>query len=171
MKIRYVEEKDAKELVNIYKPYVEDTAISFEYTTPSVEEFKNRIKTTLEKYPYILVEDDGEILGYAYASAFKSRIAYKKSVETSIYVKKTNRSNGIGRMLYEKMEELLKQQGIVNMCACITKGEEDDPKSDPASRKFHEKMGFKLVGEFKHIGYKFDKWYGIVWMQKLIGEL
>ncbi|EGY79933.1 GNAT family N-acetyltransferase [Peptoniphilus indolicus] len=171
MNIRRVNLDDTKDLLAIYSPYVIDTSISFEYEPPTEAEFRDRIESISTKYPYIVAEVDGEIVGYAYANVFKSRAAYDKSVETSIYLRKGNRRNGIGRKLYDKLEELLIEQGIVNMCACITTADEKDSKSDGASIEFHKKMGFEFVGEFKHIGYKFGKWYGVVWAQKTIGEI
>lgn len=87
IKIRSANIDDAETLLSIYKPYIENTAITFEYDVPSVEEFSGRIRGTLEKYPYLVLESAGEILGYCYASVFKGRAAYSRSVETSIYVK------------------------------------------------------------------------------------
>lgn len=112
--IRTAKTSDAEELLVIYRPYIENTAITFEYDVPSVEEFADRIKTTLERYPYLVAELDGKIVGYAYAGVFKGRKAYNWSVETSIYVSLDNHENGIGRLLYEKIEEILKKQGVTN---------------------------------------------------------
>lgn len=112
--IRTAQINDAEELLAIYKPYIENTAITFEYNVPTVEEFANRIKTTLKKYPYIVAELNGKIVGYAYAGVFKGRKAYDWSVETSIYIRLENHGNGIGRKLYEKLEEILAKQGVTN---------------------------------------------------------
>ena len=117
--IRTAQISDAEELLAIYKPYIENTAITFEYDVPSIEEFANRIKTTLKKYPYIVAELNGKIVGYAYAEVFKGRKAYDWSVETSIYIRLENHGNGIGRKLYEKLEEILTKQGVTNVNACI----------------------------------------------------
>ncbi|MBQ3875542.1 MAG: GNAT family N-acetyltransferase, partial [Bacteroidaceae bacterium] len=105
MEIRKVTVDDAKELLDIYAPYVEQTAITFEYDVPSVGEFVERIKKISSKYPYIAAVEDGKIVGYAYASAFKERAAYQWSVETSIYVDMQKRQNGVGRLLYEALEQ------------------------------------------------------------------
>ena len=99
--IRIATENDAEELLNIYAPYVEKTAITFEYEVPSVEEFRKRIRNILKKYPYIVEEKEGEILGYAYAGVFKNRAAYDWAVETTIYVREDQRKSGVGRALYE----------------------------------------------------------------------
>ena len=99
MKIRIATPEDAGALVEIYRPYVENTSITFEYEVPSVSEFETRIRTTLKKYPYLVAEENGEALGYAYVSAFKGRSAYDWSVETSIYVKQGFGKKGIGKQL------------------------------------------------------------------------
>lgn len=113
--IRTAQISDAEELLAIYKPYIENTAITFEYNVPSIEEFANRIKTTLKRYPYIVAELNGKIVGYAYAGVFKGRKAYDWSVETSIYIRLENHGNGIGRKLYEKLG--YKTVGIFHKCA------------------------------------------------------
>ena len=97
--IRIAEKKDASALLDIYAPYVTDTAITFEYEIPSVEEFANRIEHTLKRYPYLIAEENGTPVGYAYASPFHDRPAYDWAVETSIYVDRSHRKNGIGRDL------------------------------------------------------------------------
>ena len=107
--VREASVEDAAELLEIYRPYVEHTDVSFEYVTPSVQEFAGRIAHTLQRYPYLVAQnEDGELLGYAYASAFKSREAYDWSVETSIYVDMEQKRSGIGRRLYEELENILK---------------------------------------------------------------
>lgn len=171
MKIENVKVEDAVELLKIYAPYVEETAISFEYEVPSPEEFSERIRNISSKYPYIkAVDEKGNILAYAYASAFKGRTAYDWSVETTIYVKKENRQSGIGRQLYRELERLLKEMGILNMNACIAMPKGADPYLTDASVRFHKKLGFQLVGTFHNSGYKFNTWYDMVWMEKMIGS-
>lgn len=161
---------DAKALLAIYTTYVEHTAITFEYDVPTLEKFKSRIQTTLQKFPYIIAEEDNQILGYAYASPFKERAAYGWSVETSIYVKQNERQKGIGRLLYEKLEEILKKQGILNVNACIGYPQIEDEYLTQDSVRFHEKLGYSMVGTFHKCGYKFGRWYDMVWMEKFIGE-
>nr|WP_315083366.1 GNAT family N-acetyltransferase [uncultured Campylobacter sp.] len=110
----------------------------------------------------------GQILGYAYASAFKERAAYDWSAESSVYVSQNTRAFGIGRLLYEALQRVLKAQNIADMNACIACG--DDEYLNDASMRFHERMGFRFVGKFERCAYKFDRWYDMAWMQKPIGE-
>ena len=161
---------DAKALLAIYTPYVEQTAITFEYDVPTLEEFTSRIQNTLRKFPYIIAEENNQILGYAYASPFKERAAYGWSVETSIYVKQDKRQKGIGRILYDRLEEILKKQGILNVNACIGYPQIEDEYLTQDSVRFHEKLGYSMVGTFHKCGYKFGRWYDMVWMEKFIGE-
>lgn len=168
--IRMANPADAQALLNIYAPYVINTAITFEYDVPSVEEFASRIAHTLEKYPYLIAEEGGNILGYAYASPFHDRPAYNWAVETSIYVDQNIKHRGIGRKLHDALESTLREQGILNMNACIAYPPEEDEHLDKNSVEFHAHMGYRLVGEFYKCGYKFNRWYNMVWMEKLIGE-
>ena len=168
--IRMANPADAQALLNIYAPYVINTAITFEYDVPSVEEFASRIAHTLEKYPYFIAEEGGNILGYAYASPFHDRPAYDWAVETSIYVDQNIKHRGIGRKLHDALESTLREQGILNMNACIAYPPEEDEHLDKNSVEFHAHMGYRLVGEFYKCGYKFNRWYNMVWMEKLIGE-
>ena len=168
--IRMANPSDAQALLNIYAPYVINTAITFEYDVPSVEEFASRIAHTLEKYPYLIAEEGGNILGYAYASPFHDRPAYDWAVETSIYVDQNIKHRGIGRKLHDALESTLREQGILNMNACIAYPPEEDEHLDKNSVEFHTHMGYRLVGEFYKCGYKFNRWYNMVWMEKLIGE-
>ena len=168
--IRVASTEDAQTLLEIYRPYVEHTAITFEYDVPDIEEFMNRIKNTQKTYPYLAAEYQGEILGYAYAGAFKERAAYDWAVETSIYVRQNQKRMGVGSLLYEKLEEILKRQGILNVNACIAYPQEEDPYLTKDSVLFHEKFGYSMVGKFHACGYKFNRWYDMVWMEKMIGE-
>ena len=163
-KLRPAGIQDAARLVEIYAPYVLSTAITFEYDVPSVKEFENRIASITEKYPYIVCESAGKIIAYAYASAFKSRAAYDWSVEMSVYVDQDYRGKGVGRLLYEKLEELLAAQNIRNLYACITV----TPSRD--SINFHERLGFVQVADFKDCGFKMGKWHEMVWMEKMTGS-
>ena len=135
--IRTVTEADAPRLLEIYSYYVEKTAISFEYETPSLEEFRRRIRKTLERYPYLCVLADGVIAGYAYAGPFVGRAAYNRSSEMTIYLDPEARKYGFGRMLYEALEAALKEQGILNLYACIGYPEEDDEYLTKNSAQFH----------------------------------
>ena len=155
--------EDAAELLSIYAPYVENTPVTFEYTVPSLSEFENRIHNISGRYPYLAACSGQKILGYAYASAFKGRAAYDWSAETSVYVSQNAKGKGIGSLLYEKLEALLKKQNICNLCACIT-------YPNPESISFHEKHGYAAVAHFHKSGYKFNTWYDMIWMEKFINE-
>ena len=168
--IRMAVPSDAEEILHIYAPYVKKTAITFEYEVPSLEEFTERISQTLKKYPYFVAVQDGKITGYAYLSAFHPRKAYQWAAETSIYIEETHKGEGIGKMLYEKLEETAKKQNIQNLNACIAYTSSEDEHLTNASVHFHEHLGYKMVGKFTKCGYKFGTWYDMVWMEKLIGE-
>ena len=165
--IRTAKIEDAKELVEIYSYYVKNTAVTFEYDVPTVEEFQKRIAHILEEYPYLVAESSDEILGYAYAGKYHARAAFAWSAEMAIYLKKDIRQKGIGRKLYTLLEAILKEQGIVKTIAHITMP--IDEFSDFNSMQFHEKMGYHLAGKFENIGYKFGHWYSTIWMDKMIG--
>ncbi len=171
--IRDVGPEDAEELDRIYAYYVNETAISFEYEPPSTEEFRNRIVGIKKKYPYLCAEEDGKILGYAYASSFHPREAYKYCAEVSIYIDKNVRKSGLGKMLYEELEKRLKSGGILNLYACIAfpvDVSEKDEHLDTNSRDFHAHMGYEENAVFHKCGYKFGRWYNMIWMEKFIGE-
>ncbi len=165
-------EKDAAACLEIYRPYVEKTAITFEYTVPSLEEFRGRMEHTMEHYPYLVIEKDGCTGGYAYVSPFVGRRAYERSVETSIYLAEGLRHQGLGRKLYAEMEWILKEMGICNLYACIGVPREGEELSflDNNSMDFHAKLGYHLVGRFHSCGYKFEHWLDMVWMEKMLRE-
>lgn len=170
VRIRTATKADAPALLNIYAPYVEQTAITFEYEVPSVEEFAGRIEQILEKYPYLVAEAEGEIVGYAYAGTFKARAAYDWSVETTIYVNQKKKRMGIGGKLYAALEEALRAQHILNLNACIGYPQKEDEYLTKDSEKFHQKLGYRLVGTFHDSGYKFGRWYDMIWVEKMLGE-
>lgn len=167
--IRTASSKDAEEILEIYTPYVEKTAITFEYEVPDLEEFKLRISNTLKKYPYLVAEKDGELLGYAYTGPFVGRAAYDWTAEVSIYLKENRRKMGLGRILYHALEEISRAQNILSLTACIGFPEKEDEHLTKNSQQFHEHLGYKLVGQFHKCGYKFGTWYDMVWMEKMIG--
>ena len=171
VRIRRATPADAEALLGIYAPYVEHTVITFEYLVPTLEEFRERIRHTLEKYPYILAEQEetGEILGYAYTGPFKERAAYDWGVETTVYVKQDCKRGGIGKKLYTALEKVSAAQHILNMNACIGYPVEEDEYLTQDSAHFHEHLGYRLVGEFHSCGFKFGRWYDMIWMEKLIG--
>ena len=119
MTIRPATLADAEILRDIYAHYVEETEVSFEYTVPTVAEFTERMKDIMKRYPYIVAEEAGEAVGYAYASPFHEREAYSWSAELTVYLRKDQRGRGRGRLLYEKLEQILRAQNITNLYACI----------------------------------------------------
>ncbi len=168
--LRYASAEDAEALRGIYSHYVANTAISYEYDVPTVSEFRNRIITTLKKYPYIVLEEDGVVVGYAYAGPFKTREAYRFSVETTIYLKNGLQKKGYGRILLTALEKELAERGFTNANACIAYTETDDEYLNKNSMEFHSAMGYRLVGTFHKCAYKFGRWYDMIWMEKFVGE-
>ncbi|WP_156018084.1 GNAT family N-acetyltransferase [Streptococcus ruminantium] len=163
IEIRSVQPSDVEELVAIYAPYVEETVITFETQVPTATEFADRIEKILEKFPYLVAEEEGRILGYAYASTYYPRAAYDWTVELSIYISQKARGQGIGNLLYSHLEKELIARGFKNFLACIS-------LPNPASLALHEKMGYKQVAHLKKVGYKFGSWHDIVWLQKSLVE-
>lgn len=161
--LRPAQLKDAAALLNIYKPYITDTIITFEYDVPTLEEFTERVRDISSKFPYIVAEENKEILGYAYAHTFRERAAYNWSVETSIYVSLSKRRSGIGRLLYDELERLLIKQNITSAIACVS-------YPNPDSIRFHESLGYKTVGHIEKCAYKLGQWCDIVFMEKLLTE-
>lgn len=168
--IRTATPADAEEILGIYIPYITDTAITFEYEIPTIEDFRERIRSTLEKFPYYVALLEDRIVGYAYASTFKGRKAYDWSVETSIYVAQEFHGKGIGKLLYTKLEDTLQKQGIRNVNACIAYTDEEEEHLTNDSMRFHEHLGYTLIGTFHKCAWKFDKWYDMIWMEKMIAE-
>ena len=168
--IREASEEDAGRLLEIYAYYVEKTAITFEYDVPSPEEFRERIRRIRQRYPYLVIEKDGVIEGYAYAGVFKDRAAYDRSCEMTIYLDRGARGRGLGRELYEALEQELKARGFLNLYACIGYPDAPDEYLDYNSAQFHEHLGYRTVGTFHQCGCKFGRWYSMIWMEKMIGE-
>lgn len=162
--------EDSGELLDIYEYYVRDTAVSFEVTMPSQDEFRTRIEDISASFPYLILEEDGRIEGYAYARPFVGREAYSHSCETTIYLRNGSQKRGFGKALYEALEERLKKMGIINLYACIGIPDKDDEYLTTNSADFHEHMGYKTVGVFHNCGRKFGRWYSMIWMEKIIGE-
>ena len=168
--IRDARLEDAACILEIYAYYVEHTVITFEYDVPSLEEFKTRMRHTMEKYPYIVIERDGVIEGYAYAGSFVGRSAYDWSCELTIYLNHEAQKGGLGKKLYTALIDRLKVMGILNVYACIGYPEIEDEYLTKNSAQFHEHLGFKTVGRFHNCGYKFNRWYDMIWMEKIIGD-
>lgn len=171
IKIRVARAQDAEALARIYAYYVEKTAITFEYEAPDAAEMETRRKKIFEHYPYLVAEQEGRVLGYAYAHAFYGRAAYAWSVEASIYVASDARGQGLGRKLYAALEDALRGMGVLNINACIAVPRtESDPYLTNGSLAFHKRLGYNMVGIFHQSGCKFGRWYDVVWMEKMLGE-
>lgn len=170
IKIRTACASDAQALLEIYVPYITKTAVTFEYEVPPLCDFQKRIENTLQKYPYLVAEEDGEILGYAYTGIFKDRAAYDHAAEVSVYVKEDKRGLGVGRRLYAALEKISRAQHILNLNACIAYADKEDEYLTRDSVDFHDHLGYSMVGKFHRCGYKFGRWYDMVWMEKILGE-
>lgn len=168
--IRSARPEDAAALLAIYAPYVEHTAISFEYEAPSLEAFRGRILHCLEKYPYLVAEKEGCILGYAYAGAFHARKAYQWNAEASIYLSPEAQGLGLGRRLYETLESDLRDMGIIDVYAIIASPPTEDEYLNHHSEHFHRHLGYEKVAKLENCGYKFGRWYDVLWMKKNIGQ-
>lgn len=158
--------EDAQALLDIYGYYVEHTAITYEYEVPSLSEFRDRMRHTLEKYPYLVAQEGDRIIGYAYASAYHPRAAYGWNAEMTVYLDHNARGRSVGQRLYTMLEQILREQGIVNALAMITPPMTREDEVVYGSMYFHEKMGYKLTGRIKNSGYKFDRWFDTITMQK-----
>lgn len=168
--IRNATISDAKRILEIYDYYVRNTAITFEYDTPTAFEFEERMKNTMKKYPYLVILRDENIVGYAYAGTFIGRAAYDWSCEVTIYLDRNAQKCGLGRKIYEALETELQKMGILNLYACIGYPENEDEYLTTNSADFHAHLGYTKVGEFHKCGYKFNRWYNMIWMEKVIGE-
>jgi phosphinothricin acetyltransferase len=168
--IRTARPDDAPILRDIYAYYVENTGVTFEYEPPTAEEFRERIASTLPKYPYLVIEDSEGIVGFSFAHAFRERPAYDYAVETTIYIRRDCRGEGCGRAIYTALENELKRMHITNLYACVGYAEEEDEYLTNASPRFHERMGYKTIGMFRNCGFKFGRWYSMIWMEKIIGD-
>ena len=166
IKIRDVLPEDAERIQEIYSPYVADTTISFEITVPDKSEMQIRIEKILSNgFPYIVAENEnGTVVGYAYADRFGEREAYRYSFTISIYLDMKVQSKGIGQKLYDELEKRMKKMGIVQVVSAITGKNEK-------SLKFHEKNGFIKIGHFPNIGCKMGEWHDIIWMNKTINSI
>lgn len=168
--IRDARMTDAERILAVYAPYVRDTAITFEYEVPSLAEFASRMERTMRRYPYLVLERGAEILGYAYAGPFVGRAAYDWCCELTVYLAPDARGGGFGRRIYQALEEKLRQMGMLNLYACVAYPQTPDEYLDRNSAEFHKHLGFSPVGEFRRCGYKFGRWYDMIWLEKIIGE-
>ena len=162
--IRVATQADVPEILNIYAPYIETTTVTFEYTVPSLEEFTERFRQVTEGFPWLLWEEEGQILGYAYASLPFERAAYGWCAEPSIYLRPEARGKHIGKQLYAALEELLRQMGYILSFAVIT-GENRE------SLAFHQALGYSQCGLFHHCGLKFGRWLDVYWLEKRLSSV
>ena len=154
--IRLATEHDDEQIAAIYAPNVTDTIISFELEPPSADEMRRRIEVTLKRYPWLVCERQGWVLGYAYAGAHSSMAAYQWSVDVSVYVHKDARRMGVGRALYASLVAALDLQGFYNAYAGAT-------LPNPASVGLHEAVGFRPVGVYRGVGFKLGAWHDVMW--------
>lgn len=159
MAIRAAVREDLPRILEIYGPYVTQTTCSFEYEVPDPETFTRRFLTVTARFPWLVWEENGKVLGYAYGSLPFERAAYQWTAEASIYLSPEAKGRGIGRELYTALEKLLRQQGYRKVYAIITEENE-------ASLAFHRAVGYRHVATMPACGYKFGRWQGIVWMEK-----
>lgn len=159
MAVRQATAQDVPRILQIYGPYVENTAISFEYEVPTLAEFTQRFLEITAEFPWLVWEENGTVLGYAYGSRPFERAAYQWCAEASIYLCPEACKKGIGKKLYAALEQLLQKQGYKKVYAIITTANED-------SVAFHRAVGYKETATMPNCGYKFGKWYGTIWMEK-----
>ena len=164
MKMRFAKMEDLSQILAIYAPYVEETAVSFEYAVPTMEVFRERFLMITAQYPWLVWEEKGEILGYAYGSAPFERAAFSWCAESSIYLRRDQRGKGLGKQLQLALEALLQMQGYRLLYALVT-------TDNPASIAFHEKLGFAHLATVPGCGWKLDAWHGIVWLEKKLNNL
>ncbi|MEA4932092.1 MAG: N-acetyltransferase family protein [Lawsonibacter sp.] len=160
MKLRLATPADSQALLNIYSQYI-NTSITFEYELPTREEFARRISSTLELYPYLVLEDHGRPVGYAYAHQLRERIAYQWSAELSIYLDADAAGRGTGKRLYTALMDLIRLQGVRTVYGVVT-----HPNS--ASERLHRSLGFVLRGIHRNTGYKNGAWLDVAWYEKCI---
>lgn len=160
MNIRKANPADAAAVAEIYNYYIKNTHHTFETEPLSAEEMRNRIADISENYPFLVAEEDGEILGYAYAAQFRLRQAYAYSAEVSIYVKNAAKQKGIGTRLYMQMFHELAETDVHAIVAGIS-------LPNDASVRFHERLGFTKVAHFREVGYKLGRWIDVGYWEKI----
>ena len=159
MLIRPATLEDATAILEIYTPYIKNTAITFETEVPTIEEFTERIREIKSKYPYFVCEIDGKVVGYTYVSKHRERSAYKYSVEVSIYVDLNYHRKGIGKALYTHLFEALKKHNYYTVYSGITLPGEK-------SIGLHKTFGFHEIGTYHNVGYKNGRWHDVIWLEK-----
>lgn len=159
MAIRAAALEDLPAMLEIYRPFVEHTTYSFEYTLPSPEEFRKRFGEHTAQFPWLVWEEDGQVLGYAYAGAPWERAAYRWCAEISVYLHPRIHGRGIGRQLYARIEGILQQQGYRVVYALVT-------SENAPSLAFHRRVGYRDCCVFENCGFKHGRWLGVVWLKK-----
>lgn len=159
MAIRIAERRDVEAMRQIYAPYITDTAYSYEYEVPSYEEFLRRYETVTAQCPWLVWEEDGKVLGYAYGEPAFARKAYGFLADLAIYLHPDAQGKGVGRKLYEICEEILKRQGYCRVYGVVTSANE-------RSCQFHLAMGYREMTTFHQSGLKFGNWYDTIWYEK-----
>lgn len=163
MQTRSATEADAEVLREIYAPSVLHTHTSFEVEVPSASEMGRRIRTTTETHPWLVAEDGGVVVGYAYATRHMERAAYAWSVNVSVYVAASHHGRGVGKRLYRALFEELRARGFVNAFAGVALPNE-------ASVALHTSVGFVPVGTYRHVGFKHGRWHDTAWFQLTLQE-
>lgn len=160
--VRAASVQDAAACAAIYQPYVTGTAITFETEPPTAGEMARRIEVALQTHAWLVLEEEGRVVGYAYATSFKERPAYRWACEVSVYLESGRRRTGGGKALYEALLARLAERGFRIAAAGMTLPNE-------ASVGLHEAMGFQPVGTYRRIGYKLGAWHDVAWTQRVLG--
>lgn len=158
VEIRIATLADAEAVLEIYKPFVTDTVVTFEEIVPSVSEFRERMASILTECPYLLCLINGRIVGYAYASAYRSRSSYRWNREVTVYIHPDGQRKNIGTALYYALIEILKKQNFANLLAVVTLPNE-------GSARLHERVGFTPCAVFNQVGYKMNQWHKVGWWE------
>ena len=161
--VRDATAQDADACAAIYRPYVTDTAITFEYEPPTAEQMAERIAAAQRAHAWLVLEDDGRVVGYAYAGPYKERAAYRWACEVSVYLEQGRRRGGGGRALYEALLARLTERGYRTAIAGMALPNE-------ASVGLHRALGFEPVGTYRRIGWKHGAWHDVAWVQRPLGE-
>ncbi len=154
---------DVPAMLEIYAPFVQKTAVSFEYEVPSEEEFRQRLQEHQKLLPWLVYEQDGRVLGYAYAGLPFERAAYRWNAEVSCYLAPEARRRGIGRQLYAQLEHILTALGYRRVYSVVT-------SANAASLAFHQALGFTEAARFLNVGFKLGRWYDVIWLEKLLPQ-
>lgn len=157
--IRNATENDIPAMLEIYRPYVENTTCSFEYDVPCRRTFTQRFYDHTAQFPWLVWEEDGQVLGYAYAGSPWERAGYRWCAEVSIYLAPEIQGKGVGRAMYARLERILTRQGYRMAYAVIT-------EENTASIAFHASLGYRVRTTFPNCGYKLGRWLGVTWMEK-----